>query len=172
MEIKSTLLNGILWLVLVWRVHHPAARNCRNQCYLVVNRVLTSFNWIEFGIQTFEPRNINEEFRLRNYRCRTDKEFFLFQHDTISSNQGCMCNGVHGWWVDNLIVKVPSKRNIDLKFCKNYLVGHTDIWHRFQRKPLISDPSRDACLDRLPTVARKTYPAFPAHAQPAILRIW
>ena len=31
---------------------------------------------------------------------------------------------------------------------------------------------RDACRDRLPTVAGKTFPAFPAHAQPAILRIW
>ena len=31
---------------------------------------------------------------------------------------------------------------------------------------------RDACRDRLPTVAGKTFPAFSAHAQPAILRIW
>ena len=31
---------------------------------------------------------------------------------------------------------------------------------------------RDACRDRLPAVAGKTFPAFPAHAQPAILRIW
>ena len=31
---------------------------------------------------------------------------------------------------------------------------------------------RDACRDRLPTVTGKTFPAFPAHAQPTILRIW
>ena len=31
---------------------------------------------------------------------------------------------------------------------------------------------RDACRDRKPVVAGKTFPAFPAHAQPAILRIW
>ena len=31
---------------------------------------------------------------------------------------------------------------------------------------------RDACRDRLPAVAGKTFPAFPAHAQPAIVRIW
>ena len=31
---------------------------------------------------------------------------------------------------------------------------------------------RDACRDRLPAVAGKTFPAFPAHAQLAILRIW
>ena len=31
---------------------------------------------------------------------------------------------------------------------------------------------RDACRDRLPAVAGKTFPAFPAHAQPTILRIW
>ena len=31
---------------------------------------------------------------------------------------------------------------------------------------------RGACRDRLPAVAGKTFPAFPAHAQPAILRIW
>ena len=30
----------------------------------------------------------------------------------------------------------------------------------------------DACRDRWPVVARKTFPAFPAHAQLAILRIW
>ena len=31
---------------------------------------------------------------------------------------------------------------------------------------------RDAYRDRYPAVAGKTFPAFPAHAQPAILRIW
>ena len=31
---------------------------------------------------------------------------------------------------------------------------------------------RDACRDRLPAVTGKTFPAFPAHAQPVILRIW
>ena len=31
---------------------------------------------------------------------------------------------------------------------------------------------RDACRDRQPAVAGKTFPAFPAHAQPTILRIW
>ena len=30
----------------------------------------------------------------------------------------------------------------------------------------------DACRDREPAEAGKTFPAFPAHAQPAILRIW
>ena len=31
---------------------------------------------------------------------------------------------------------------------------------------------RGACRDRYSAVARKTFPAFPAHAQPTILRIW
>ena len=31
---------------------------------------------------------------------------------------------------------------------------------------------RDACRDRYPAVAGETFPAFPAHAQTAILRIW
>ena len=31
---------------------------------------------------------------------------------------------------------------------------------------------RDACRDRWPVVTGKTFPAIPAHAQPAILRIW
>ena len=35
-----------------------------------------------------------------------------------------------------------------------------------------SSTCRDACRDRWPKVAGKTFPAFPAHAQPAILRIW
>ena len=46
---------------------------------------------------------------------------------------------------------------------------------RFQRKPLVSDPGmhhgtgvscRDACRDRVPAVAGKTFPTFPAHAHP------
>ena len=31
---------------------------------------------------------------------------------------------------------------------------------------------RDTCRDRLPAMAGKTFPAFPAHAQTSILRIW
>ena len=31
---------------------------------------------------------------------------------------------------------------------------------------------RDACRDRLPAVAGKTFPAFPPHVQPTILRMW
>ena len=31
---------------------------------------------------------------------------------------------------------------------------------------------RDACRDRYPAVTGKTFPAFPVHVQPAILRIW
>ena len=47
---------------------------------------------------------------------------------------------------------------------------------RLQRKLLVSDPAcitarasrtcRDACRDRLPALAGKTFPAFPAHAHP------
>ena len=53
--------------------------------------------------------------------------------------------------------------------------------HQSQRKPLVNDPvihhgtwrtCRDECLDRLLEVTGKTFPAFPAHAQPAIVRIW
>ena len=53
--------------------------------------------------------------------------------------------------------------------------------HRLQRKPLISDPGMDhgTCVTHVPwcmsgslTAAGKTFPVFPAHAQPAILRIW
>ena len=50
--------------------------------------------------------------------------------------------------------------------------------HRLQRKPLVSDTSmhhgtcvtcHDACQDRYPAMVGKK---LPAHAQPAILRIW
>ena len=54
--------------------------------------------------------------------------------------------------------------------------------HRLQRKPLVSDPSmhHDTCITHVPlcmpgSLTRccgKTFPAFPVHAQPAILRIW
>ena len=48
---------------------------------------------------------------------------------------------------------------------------------RIQRKPLVADPAMhhgtclDACRNRLPAVAGKTFPVFPAHAHP-ILLIW
>ena len=35
-----------------------------------------------------------------------------------------------------------------------------------------SSTCRDACRDRSPVVVGETFSAFPAHAQPAILRIW
>ena len=54
--------------------------------------------------------------------------------------------------------------------------------HRFQREPLVSDPCmhHGTCVMHVPwcmlgsitLVAGKTFPAFLAHAQPAILRIW
>ena len=54
--------------------------------------------------------------------------------------------------------------------------------HRLQREPLVSDPGmhHGTCVTDVPwcmsgsltTVAGKTFPAFPAHAQPGILRIW
>ena len=53
--------------------------------------------------------------------------------------------------------------------------------HRL-KKTLVSDPGsitarawrtyRDACRDRKPAVEGKTFPPFPAHAQPEILRVW
>ena len=52
---------------------------------------------------------------------------------------------------------------------------------QLQRKPLVSDPGmcharvprtcRDACRDNKTVVDRKTFPAFPVHTQPAVLRI-
>ena len=44
--------------------------------------------------------------------------------------------------------------------------GNVSPRRRFQRKPVVSDPGRDACRDRLPAVTGKTFPAFPAHAHP------
>ena len=77
--------------------------------------------------------------------------------------------------------------------------GNVFIRHRLQRKSLVCDTNvrdgtcvtydsgvrdgtghharrnhtwHDACQDRFKAVAEKTFPAFPAQAQPAILRIW
>ena len=54
--------------------------------------------------------------------------------------------------------------------------------HRLQRKPLVSDPGmhHGTCVTHMPwcmsgSLTRgvgKTFPGFPAHAHPAILRIW
>ena len=51
--------------------------------------------------------------------------------------------------------------------------------HQLQRKPLVSDPGMHhgtcvthACRGREPAMAGETFPAFPAPAQPEILRIW
>ena len=50
-------------------------------------------------------------------------------------------------------------------------------WNRYLAIPACitaraSRTCRDACWDRKPTEAGKTFSAFPAHAQPTILRIW
>ena len=52
--------------------------------------------------------------------------------------------------------------------------------HPLQRKPLVSEPGmhHGTCVTHVPwcmsgsLMAGKTFPAFPDHAQPAILRIW
>ena len=54
--------------------------------------------------------------------------------------------------------------------------------HLLQRKPLVSDPGKHhgTCVTHVPWCmsgslnrgSEKKFPAFPAHAQPAILRIW
>ena len=47
--------------------------------------------------------------------------------------------------------------------------------HRFQTNALVSDTGMhhgDACRDRQPAVAGITFPVFPAHEKPAILRFW
>ena len=56
------------------------------------------------------------------------------------------------------------------------------LHHRLKRKPPVSDPGMHdgtcvthvpgTCRDLWPAVAGKTFPAFPAHAQTTILRIW
>ena len=56
------------------------------------------------------------------------------------------------------------------------------LFHRLQRKPLVSDPGmhHGTCVTHVPWCmpwlltrnGGKTFPAFPAHAQPTILRIW
>ena len=44
--------------------------------------------------------------------------------------------------------------------------------HNRHKAPFGGRTCRDACRDRLPTVAGKTFPPFPAHVQPAILSFW
>ena len=54
--------------------------------------------------------------------------------------------------------------------------------HRLQRKPLVSDPGihHSTCVTHVPWCMSgsliwdggETFPAFPVHAQPSILRIW
>ena len=47
--------------------------------------------------------------------------------------------------------------------------------YRLKMKPLVSDPDmhHGTCMSgSLTRGGGKTFPAFPAHAQPAILRIW
>ena len=79
-----------------------------------------------------------------------------------------------------IMVLLPDTQNCGLRLrreCRERFPRH-----RRQRKPLVNDPGmhRNTCVTHVPwcmsgSLTRgggKTFPAFPAHVQPAILRIW
>ena len=85
---------------------------------------------------------------------------------------------------------IPSTALTDgplARYAKLWVAHTPECRERFprlwlQRKPLVSDPGmhHGTCVTHVPwcmsrsltRVARKTFPAFPENAQPAILRIW
>ena len=81
--------------------------------------------------------------------------------------QGCRLHGLLSRYVK---LRVAHALGMPLRFPR----------HRLQRKPLVNDPGMDhgTCVTHVPwcmsgSLTRgKTFQAFPAHVQPAILRIW
>ena len=75
---------------------------------------------------------------------------------------------------------LPDTQNCGLRMCRECRERFPR--HRLQRKPLVSDSDmrHGTCVTHVPwcmsgsltRVDGETFPAFPAHAQPAILCIW
>ena len=84
---------------------------------------------------------------------------------------------VRSYWIMSLL---PDTWNCGLRMRRECRVRFPR--HRRQRKSLISDPGmhHGTCVTHLPWCmygslnrgGEKKFPAFPAHAQPIILRIW
>ena len=70
------------------------------------------------------------------------------------------------WYAMGLL---SDTRNCGLRMCREFR-EHRESFsgHRLQRQPL----GNDSCRGRWPAVVGKTFPASPARAQAAILRIW
>ena len=71
---------------------------------------------------------------------------------------------------------LPETQNCGLRMRREYWERFP--CHRLQRKPLVNDPGMrhgkyvTHVSGSLTRGGGETFPAFPAHAQPAILRIW
>ena len=86
----------------------------------------------------------------------------MFSRYQWSNLWGKWATSMWSWWYEDMT-------NANIKMCifrGIRRVSDTGIRARASRT------CRDACRFREPAVVRKTFPAFPAHAQPAILRIW
>ena len=74
----------------------------------------------------------------------------------------------------------PLIKYVKLRIAHAPGMSETFSPHPLQRKPLVSEPGmhHGTCVTHVPwcmsgsLMAGKTFPAFPDHAQPAILRIW
>ena len=78
-------------------------------------------------------------------------------------------------WTSYHIHKIPHcacGRNARNVFPATDLKGNRYLAIQACITACASRTSRNACRDRFTAVAGKTFPAFPAHAQPTILRIW
>ena len=118
------------------------------------------------------PSTLNDFWRMVwEHRCR----FIVMMTRRSRQTRLRVCNGDVD---DSVMGLLPDAQNSGLRMrreCRDPFPRH-----RLQRKPLVSDPGmhhgtcpcRDACRDRKIAVARKTFPAFLAHAQLVILRIW
>ena len=108
------------------------------------------------------------------------KRFTINLYSSIHfSIHSAICSSI-GWLIDLFMVLFLDTQNCMLHIrrkCRDRFPRH-----QLQRKRIVIDPPyikpgasrtcRDACQDRKPVVVGKTFPAFPVHVQPTILRIW
>ena len=155
----------------------------RNKCkkmqmYVVRNILSNKANCTSAGFSLCWTYGALQNSSFSRSTIATKSNIFRIHHHVLGHLQ------TQRWWppVNRTFAKglLPDTRNCGLRLRR-------ECWERFprhwlQRKPLVSDPGmptargsrtcRDACRDHVGAVAGKTFPAFPANAQPTILRIW
>ena len=131
---------------------------------------LNSFNdaWTTFYVLPYSNVHIYSKFwRVGQFGPRVGLKIQLL----VSAGTD-MINKLSAVWASyqmRKIVGCACTRNAGNVFPATHLKGNRKLTILACIAACAARTYRDACRDRQPVVARKTFPVFPSHAQPAIL---